>query len=365
MLVDAFKQLTANIDSKKLEMRTPLYVDCAHGVGAIQLGKLAKELGESLHLEIINTPSDGELNHQCGAEYVQKARQHPIGFSQDADQGKRICSLDGDGDRVVFHFFDDEQGDWHLLDGDKIACLFADFFVEKIRLLELETTVGVVQTAYANGASKKYLESKGIQVVQAKTGVKFCHEKAKEFDIGIYFEANGHGTAMIKDQLIDKLQKMETTLHEERKKKALNQFLAATQLINQATGDAISDLLFVEVFLIQKNWTIANWNAIYQDLPSRQTKIKIADRDIIKVNEKDDTKVLGPENLRIALEETLKTFTSKQGRAFIRPSGTEDAVRIYAEAQTQEDADELALTFAKLVHSHAGGIGNEPTTFVA
>lgn len=26
------------------------------------------------------------------------------------------------------------------------------------------------------------------------TGVKYLHHKAKEFDIGIYFEANGHGT---------------------------------------------------------------------------------------------------------------------------------------------------------------------------
>lgn len=28
----------------------------------------------------------------------------------------------------------------------------------------------------------------------AKTGVKHLHHKAQEFDIGVYFEANGHGT---------------------------------------------------------------------------------------------------------------------------------------------------------------------------
>jgi phosphomannomutase len=27
-----------------------------------------------------------------------------------------------------------------------------------------------------------------------KTGVKHLHHKAQEFDIGVYFEANGHGT---------------------------------------------------------------------------------------------------------------------------------------------------------------------------
>ncbi|KAF1324416.1 Phosphoacetylglucosamine mutase, partial [Globisporangium splendens] len=367
MLTDAFKQLTANIDSKKLEMRTPLYVDCAHGVGALQLAKLAKELGESLHLEIVNTPSDGELNHESGAEHVQKARKPPTGLSRDSDRGKRYCSLDGDADRVVFHYFD-QEGVWHLLDGDKIACLFAEFFADKLRILELDregVSLGCVQTAYANGAAARYLQSRGIRVAQAKTGVKYCHKKATEFDVGIYFEANGHGTVIVKDALMDKLHKWENTIHDERKKQALAQFLAAHQLINQATGDAMSDLLFVEVLLIQKNWSIADWDRIYHDLPSRQTKVKIADRSVIKVDEVDDTKVLGPDNLRSALGELLQAYQSKQGRGFIRPSGTEDAVRVYAEAQTQADADELALQLAKLVHEHAGGVGAEPTSFVA
>ncbi|GLD98356.1 hypothetical protein PINS_up007053 [Pythium insidiosum] len=367
MLTDAFKQLTSSIDSKKLEMRTPLYVDCAHGVGAQQLVKLAKELGESLHLEIVNTPTDGELNHECGAEHVQKARKPPVGLSRDADRGKRFCSLDGDADRLVFHFFD-EEGAWHLLDGDKIACLFAEFFADKMRVLELEkegVTLGVVQTAYANGAATKYLQKKGINVVQAKTGVKHCHKKATEFDIGIYFEANGHGTVILKDALVEKLHKWENTVHDERKKLALAQLLAAYQLINQATGDAISDLLFVEVLLIQKNWSIADWNRMYNDLPSRQTKVKIEDRSVLKVDDVDDTKVVAPETLKTAVAEAVQAFAAKQGRAFVRPSGTEDAVRVYAEAETQADADELALQCAKLIHQHAGGVGSEPTAFVA
>jgi hypothetical protein len=72
--------------AQKLELRTPLYVDCAHGVGAPQLSKLAKELGDLLHVEIRNTPADGQLNHECGAEHVQKGRTHPAGFSRDADR---------------------------------------------------------------------------------------------------------------------------------------------------------------------------------------------------------------------------------------------------------------------------------------
>lgn len=31
----------------------------------------------------------------------------------------------------------------------------------------------------------------------AKTGVKHLHHMAQEFDIGVYFEANGHGTVIV------------------------------------------------------------------------------------------------------------------------------------------------------------------------
>ena len=48
------------------------------------------------------------------------------------------------------------------------------------------------------------------------------------------------------------------------------------------------------------------------------------------------------------------------GRAFVRPSGTEDVVRVYAEASSQEAADKLALEVARQVHRVAGGVGDQP-----
>lgn len=47
------------------------------------------------------------------------------------------------------------------------------------------------------------------------------------------------------------------------------------------------------------------------------------------------------------------------GRAFVRPSGTEDVVRVYAEAATQQAADELARQVTRHVHELAAGIGPE------
>lgn len=48
------------------------------------------------------------------------------------------------------------------------------------------------------------------------------------------------------------------------------------------------------------------------------------------------------------------------GRAFVRPSGTEDIVRVYAEAATQDDADILAYAVATHVYHLADGVGDLP-----
>jgi phosphoacetylglucosamine mutase len=41
-------------------------------------------------------------------------------------------------------------------------------------------------------------------------------------------------------------------------------------------------------------------------------------------------------------------------------SGTEDAVRVYAEAATRAETDDLAFKVAQLVFDRAGGVGARP-----
>lgn len=65
-----------------------------------------------------------------------------------------------------------------------------------------------------------------------------------------------------------------------------------------------------------------------------------------------------PAGLQAAIDAAVAKYP--QGRAFARPSGTEDAVRVYAEADTQAAADSLAREVAQLVFDRAGGVGNRP-----
>ena len=83
----------------------------------------------------------------------------PPSLEDRLEPSQRACSLDGDADRLMYYYLD-EHGHFHMLDGDKIAALVAAFIVDLVKLANLDSKikVGVVQTAYANGASTKYLE---------------------------------------------------------------------------------------------------------------------------------------------------------------------------------------------------------------
>jgi phosphomannomutase len=178
------------------------------------------------------------------------------------------------------------NGSFVLLDGDKIAALAAMYLRQLLSHAPPGTadsiSTGVVQTAYANGASTRFItEQLGLQVRCTKTGacllmrrytmsrpvideqcthtcvagkacaslqacnvyttqpqyhvqtldmatyalqcirtaaaataaaaagVKYLHHEAKAFDVGIYFESNGHGTVLLKPSLLQRLQDMD------------------------------------------------------------------------------------------------------------------------------------------------------------
>ena len=52
-----------------------------------------------------------------------------------------------------------------------------------------------------------------------------------------------------------------------------------------------------------------------------------------------------------------------QGRCFVRPSGTEDYVRVYAEAADQSSADDLARACVRAINNHVGVLGELPLSF--
>jgi phosphomannomutase len=67
-------------------------------------------------------------------------------------------------------------------------------------------------------------------------------------------------------------------------------------------------------------------------------------------------------NFQGAIDVGVISVDDVNARSFVRPSGTEDVVRVYAEASTQEKADQLTLKVMQIVHEIAGGVGSLPMT---
>lgn len=107
-----------------------------------------------------------------------------------------------------------------------------------------------------------------------ETGVKYLHHKAQEYDIGVYFEANGHGTVVYSQQAIRLVKDSAEKLTNGRKV-AAQRLWDVMELTNQAVGDALSDFLLVETVLRAKGWSAKDWEASYADLPSRLLKVSI------------------------------------------------------------------------------------------
>ncbi|KAK1923768.1 putative phosphoacetylglucosamine mutase [Papiliotrema laurentii] len=339
---------------------SPVYVDCANGVGVKTLTAISELIGDLLPIKPINDSlsTPGALNSQCGADYVKTRQALPpsvasAGFLSKPDT--RACSFDGDADRIVYYYLRDGR-DFRLLDGDKIAVMVAMFLGDLVKKSKLDRgdeeeglSVGVVQTAYANGSSTKYLKSRNIPVTCVPTGVKYLHHAAQKYPIGVYFEANGHGTVLFSPDAITLLKNAQPSSPAEST--AIKQLLAFSELINQAVGDALSDMLLVEAVLAHRGWGAAEWDAGYEDLPNKLMKLEVPDRTIF-LTEDAERKLREPEGLQHLIDECVRKVD--MGRSFVRPSGTEDCVRIYAEAKSSADTEALAGNVAELVRRASG-----------
>jgi phosphoacetylglucosamine mutase len=343
----AFKQAM-----KHRKTSGPVTVDCANGVGGPKLRELIKYLSSAkdggIDIKVVNDDvlNPEALNVQCGADYVKTRQAAPPSCKMAPLE--RWASLDGDADRIVYYFAD-KNGTFHMLDGDRIATLAASFLADLGRTSGLaeELKIGVVQTAYANGSSTEYVtEHLKLPVVCTNTGVKHLHHAAALFDIGVYFEANGHGTVLFKSTAIKEIKRYEPKSPAQAD--ALETLQALLDLINQTVGDALSDLLLVEVILAHKSWTLDNWLATYSDLPNRLVRVEVKDRNIFKAVDAE-RKLESPPGIQQHIDELVGKY--KQGRSFARASGTEDAVRVYAEAASRGEADDLAAKVAQVVKS--------------
>ncbi|KAG7194848.1 Phosphoacetylglucosamine Mutase [Scheffersomyces spartinae] len=324
-------------------------IDNANGVGAPKVSELlGTYLNSVIQAETVNTSYDipSKLNVECGADFVKTNQILPGGVKPITNQ--LYASFDGDADRLIC-YYQNFKGQFRLLDGDKLSTLIASFFQKVLLdLPELKLDIGVIQTAYANGSSTQYIQDVlKIPVRCTPTGVKHLHHEALNFEVGIYFEANGHGTVVFSKEGEAKL--FDYKPQNEVELKALIALQQFSKLINQTVGDAISDLLVVLMILNYLKLSPDQWDNSYEDLPNKLIKVIVPDRYLFKTTNAERT-LVEPVGLQEKIDELVKKYPD--GRSFVRASGTEDAVRVYAEASTREGVNELVQLVGQLVENN-------------
>jgi phosphoacetylglucosamine mutase len=88
---------------------------------------------------------------------------------------------------------------------------------------------------------------------------------------------------------------------------------------------------------------------MYTDYPSKQTKLHVSRSKFKTINA--DRICLEPHGLQTSINQIVSNH--KNARAFVRPSGTEDVVRLYVEALSAEEVDTITHQIAQEVTLYA------------
>ena len=94
-------------------------------------------------------------------------------------------------------------------------------------------------------------------------------------------------------------------------------------------------MLLVEAVMYDKDFTAMMFYKLYADLPSKVISVAVSYPKRFKCNS-DESELVEPKRLADMVHVLTKMKPNQAGsRAFIRPAGTDDVLRIYAEAKTE------------------------------
>jgi phosphoglucosamine mutase len=255
-----------------------IVVDGANGAASSVAPQVYRQLGAEV-ITIHCSPDGENINEHAGSTYPDVISQAVL--AHDADAG---ISHDGDADRLIAATHEGAE-----IDGDVILAVLAR------QMHHRGTLAGdaVATTVMTNLGFKRAMEKLGVEVVETKVGDRYVLEAMRERELNLGGEQSGHLISLDHATTGDGI-------------------LSAVQLLSvvRSTGASLKELATVM---------------------SRLPQVLVNVRDVDKARLHDTDAVW--EAVR-AEEDRL----GDGGRVLLRPSGTEQVVRVMAEAETAEDA---------------------------
>jgi phosphoglucosamine mutase len=258
-------------------------LDCANGATYAAAPEIFRRLSAKV-TAIADTPDGRNINEGCGSTHVDALSK------QVAEGGHDVgFAFDGDGDRVLAV---DRNG--VVVDGDELIALAALHMRDAGRL----PGNGVAVTVMTNYGFHSAMREHGIEVATTQVGDRYVLEELRARGWTLGGEQSGH--------IID------------------------TGFV--PSGDGIASALLALESL--KGGDLVERDAMSK-LPQRLVNVKVSDRDA----------AMDSDALAQAVSEASDALEGR-GRVLVRPSGTEQLVRVMVEAP---DADEADAVCARLV----------------
>jgi len=260
-------------------------LDCANGACYKVSPSIFKELGAEI-ITIGAEPDGYNINQDCGSTNPQSAQDEVI--KQRADFG---IALDGDGDRVVLI-----DRDGNILDGDDIMYILA--FANPNRTGQWS---GIVGTAMTNLGFEEGVQKLGYKFKRANVGDKYVSQMLQKEGWMLGGEPSGH--------------------------------IICRDLVSTGDGTIAALKVISSLLMLEKDPKDILLN--YTKMPQININIDVKNKDILS-----DT------NIQKAIKEVESDITV--GRVLVRPSGTENKIRVMVESDDEITATKYANDIAKM-----------------
>jgi phosphoglucosamine mutase len=264
-------------------------VDCANGAASSVAGELFRRAGAEV-VVVAGEPDGENINDGVGSTHIDSLPE--IVLRHQADLG---IALDGDADRCLAV---DATG--AVVDGDQILAICARSMKDR-QLLAQDT---VVATVMSNLGFHHAMREAGIKVLTTAVGDRYVLESLLSNGLSLGGEQSGH--VIFTD--------------------------AAT------TGDGLLTALRLMSCMATSGRSLAELAAIVQRLPQVMINVKVADRETVAASP----------DVRAAVS-AAEAELGEDGRILLRPSGTEQLVRVMVEAASQERAEQIARRVSEVV----------------
>ncbi|MDQ6751451.1 MAG: phosphoglucosamine mutase [Actinomycetota bacterium] len=263
-------------------------LDCAHGATYRAAPTIFERLGAQV-TTLATEPDGRNINAQCGSTHVGRLAEAVVAGGHDLG-----FAFDGDGDRVLAA---DRSG--AVVDGDELIALAAKHLRGAGRL----PGSGVAVTVMTNYGFHSAMAQAGIEVATTKVGDRYVLEELRARGWALGGEQSGH--------IMD--------------------------LSFAPSGDGIAAALLALEALDGAD--LAQRHAM-EKLPQRLVNVPVADRDAL----------LGDPDLATAIAREASELEGR-GRVLVRPSGTEQLVRVMVEAPGADEAAQACERLVAAVHA--------------